>query len=331
MKTYYPTLDLTKLIMAICVIMIHVSLFQDINQTLYLLTCMGICRIAVPFFFVLTGYFYDINQKLGKNLKHYGILFGQFLFLEGIIFLPQTINDYQRGVFFRYFFRYFTSGFSGALWYLTASMLGFIVLHLFISHSHYFISFFIGLCLWFIGLSMDSYAGFFQFQPFISLAQMHMNIFNLPQAGLLTSLVYMNMGAIIHHYQIDCRYKKIFLVLAVICLELEAYFLNSCAIAYDGNIYISLLFCGPLLFLVVKESKLIRNRNLAKKCGHYSMYFYLLHPSLKHLLTAFSLPTLLRFFIVLFFTYVCSRMLMSLNFYKQNGVIKSSQHFKKTS
>ena len=306
MKTYYPSLDFMKFIMALSVIMIHVSLFQDSNHTLFLLTVMGVCRIAVPFFFVLTGYFYDMHKQLKKNIAHYSLWLIECLILESIAFLPQIITEYHQGVFFRYFFRHLTSGFSGALWYLTSSILGLIVLHFFISRSSYILPFLIGLCLWFVGLSMDSYAGFFHFVPFTTIAKMHMHIFNLPQAGLLTSLVYMSTGAMLHHYQIDMKYKKIFFILAVMCLELEAYFLNTYAIAYDGNIYVSLLFCGPLLFIIVKDSKIKLNTAFAKACGQYSMYFYFIHPSVIHLLRGFSMTSFICFVIVLCITYVCS-------------------------
>ncbi|MFR5266882.1 acyltransferase family protein [Clostridium sp.] len=63
-KTYnYGMLSVTKLIAAILVVMIHTMAFSSLSKDLWVATSLGICRVAVPFFFIISGYFF-------YNLKH---------------------------------------------------------------------------------------------------------------------------------------------------------------------------------------------------------------------------------------------------------------------
>lgn len=50
-------IDLAKYIASILIVALHAGLFQDISSKLYFVTVQYICRFAVPFFLVCTGYF----------------------------------------------------------------------------------------------------------------------------------------------------------------------------------------------------------------------------------------------------------------------------------
>ncbi len=66
----YQGIDVLKFIMAILVISLHIYPFTDINETLNYYTINWFSRLAVPFFFVCTGFFIfsgtigEINRKL---------------------------------------------------------------------------------------------------------------------------------------------------------------------------------------------------------------------------------------------------------------------------
>lgn len=61
-KNRNSTVDIAKYLAALLVIGIHTALFSDLNDTLYFVVVQIICRVAVPFFAVCTGYF------IGRNL-----------------------------------------------------------------------------------------------------------------------------------------------------------------------------------------------------------------------------------------------------------------------
>lgn len=57
MQQRNTAIDFAKYIASLMVAAIHVGLFADVNDTLYFLTVHIVCRVAVPFFAVCTGYF----------------------------------------------------------------------------------------------------------------------------------------------------------------------------------------------------------------------------------------------------------------------------------
>ena len=57
------TIDLAKYIASLMVIAIHVRLFEDVNETLDIFVVDILCRLAVPFFAICSGYFMQIMYK----------------------------------------------------------------------------------------------------------------------------------------------------------------------------------------------------------------------------------------------------------------------------
>ena len=58
------TIDLAKYIASLMIIAIHVSLFEDVNAILHIFVVDILCRFAVPFFAICSGYF---MQRMYKN------------------------------------------------------------------------------------------------------------------------------------------------------------------------------------------------------------------------------------------------------------------------
>lgn len=82
MKNRNVTVDLSKYIASLMVIAIHCDLFYDINTRLNFFTVNILCRLAVPFFAMCTGYFLSsklsFNDKLDKTKKNKQIVLKQW-------------------------------------------------------------------------------------------------------------------------------------------------------------------------------------------------------------------------------------------------------------
>ena len=68
----YPLIDCFRIIAAILVVTIHTSPLDTISPTLDFYLTRGLGRIAVPFFFITTAYFYFLNpskKRLYKIIK----------------------------------------------------------------------------------------------------------------------------------------------------------------------------------------------------------------------------------------------------------------------
>ena len=58
----YPLIDCFRIIAAILVVTIHTSPLDTISPTLDFYLTRGLGRIAVPFFFITTAYFYFLQN-----------------------------------------------------------------------------------------------------------------------------------------------------------------------------------------------------------------------------------------------------------------------------
>ena len=74
MKNRNYVIDIGKVIAAMMVIAIHTGLFSDVDDTVYFFVVHVLCRTAVPFFTVCSGYFmgkqYWGHPKKGTIFKH---------------------------------------------------------------------------------------------------------------------------------------------------------------------------------------------------------------------------------------------------------------------
>ena len=57
-KTEKNFLNVLKVFFAICIVSIHTSFLCDVDQTIYVWVNSYINSIAVPFFFVVAGFFF---------------------------------------------------------------------------------------------------------------------------------------------------------------------------------------------------------------------------------------------------------------------------------
>lgn len=133
-KKKYAAIDIAKYISALLVVCIHTYPFYEISETFNTYWIQTLCRMAVPFFFVTSGFFFfrkwdPENKEANKeNLKKYiGRLLKLYL-IWTVIYLPYTIWDYAHSNFqFYHIFAYMRdvilNGSYYHLWFLPALML----------------------------------------------------------------------------------------------------------------------------------------------------------------------------------------------------------------
>lgn len=90
------SLDYLKLTFAVCVVALHCDLIRDTSQIYGDILVNGIFRIAVPFFFVINGYFLPSNEDSRKAwLLRVSSLYAAWT----IIYAPFWIGDYSSNAF----------------------------------------------------------------------------------------------------------------------------------------------------------------------------------------------------------------------------------------
>lgn len=117
------TIDVMKLIMAILVVGIHTEPF---GFNIWLDRGFGmITRLCVPFFFVVSAYFYQSNQK--RSITKFLSRIFWLYFIWSIIYLPFDFHKIVNMSSGKLVDRFLWSGNEHALWYLCGCMIGFII------------------------------------------------------------------------------------------------------------------------------------------------------------------------------------------------------------
>ena len=163
----------------------------------------------------------------------------------------------------------------------------------------------VGLLLYFVAMTNDSYSSLFLGTNLQKLSLIHTQIWTWPPAGLGESLLFVSIGMKIYETNRQDRRNIYMLIVSFIMLFFESYFLQSMS-PKDANCYISLIFCAPLLFIeCLKKFRISFNTELL---GKISMYIYMTHPIVLAIICNFVVfnNTFYKFFVVTFVTLLIS-------------------------
>jgi len=257
--------------------MIHTSFLKNVNTALYNIITMGLCRIAVPFFFISSGYYYYKKISLNKDFKSYiyGLirLFVTFEIAEIIIYTIPVLPIIKQYGMMAYLWRIISVGAGGIYWYIVSLILSLLILTPLWKKKKIMPMLILGFILYFIVMTNDSYSTFFKDTYIQMIASIHTQIWTWPQAGLCSSLLYLSIGAFIYQTKPQIKYLNQLLGIFMILLMIEAYFLQSHQ-ANDANCYLSLVIVAPLIFIFVQNHSISLNTQIL---GKMSVYIYMLH------------------------------------------------------
>ncbi len=135
-KEQFRGVDAVKFIMAVCVIILHTHPLEGINHTLNFITADVLGRVAVPFFFMATGFLLAQRKEDGyffeiDHVKKYVYRILKLYIIWTAIYLPVIIykNIIDSGEGLRYGILtsirdFIFVGSYGHLWYLPATAVG---------------------------------------------------------------------------------------------------------------------------------------------------------------------------------------------------------------
>lgn len=238
----YNGIDLMKFLCAIMVFMIHITPFQ--GEVSEIAKCLNyglqriVCRVAVPFYFVSSGFFLFQKMPLYKPdpeiIKTYCF---KLLRLLGTWHVLLVVGG------------------TGHLWYLGATVVAVVLLSLCL---HFRIKFgyicTIACVLYGIGLLGDAYYGIaapLENIPFFNLLfKAYAFVFSITRNGVFMGFIFVLMGAAFANCRITLKPRTALTGFAVsmLCLVAEGYLLKHHDIPDDYNMYIFLLPAAFFLF-----------------------------------------------------------------------------------
>ena len=265
MKALKISIDKFRIIAAILIIAIHIFPFASINETVDFVFTHVICRIGVPFFFMVTGYFVlpkaieDKNKLIKytlKIIKIYAICILIYLpinlyagQLNNITIIEAIKNICINGTFYH-------------LWYFPAVILGIWVTYFFIKHLNKTSSIISIVILYIIGIFGDSYFGISKQSIIISKTyDAIFMIADYTRNGLFFAPIFISLG-----YSFNNMKNKISQNKSAIFAIISMFFM-----IFEGIILV------PTMFFIFNILVQINNEN-NKKLRNIATIIYIMHP-----------------------------------------------------
>jgi len=284
----YNMINIMRLVCALLVIVIHTMAFAQFGDTAKYITSDVIARIAVPFFFITSGFFLysKINSKgyIKKYTKKLVILYLIITALNIVILFPRIVylismSSSPVEIVTLFIKALFVNGFSGALWYFPALILSTIFVYIFVKKD--WIKALIGFSILFfaIGLMGDSYQNLIINTPLMKIVDIYNVVFDLTRNGFCIGVPFITIGVVINKFNLSEKVKNIEILILIfsVLYGLEAYLVISNGIFRDTNIYISLVFIVPLIFIWAMKSKIEISQRKSSLFREMSIWVYGLH------------------------------------------------------
>lgn len=282
-------LDSFRVIAAILVIAIHTSPLLSIDELADFTLTRIVGRVAVPFFFMCTGFFF--LQKLGTDQNRNVHLLKQFLLKVGKLYVVSILLYIPVNVYAGYFTNEFTvftalkdllfNGTLYHLWYFPGIMLGVCISSFLYTRLSAWKTFGITVVLYGIGLFGDSYFGLAQMFPYVeSFYQSLFRLFDYTRNGIFFAPVFIVMGGMIGNLSRQRRIKQkvgayvIGLGVSASLLLAEGLLLHAHQLQRHDSMY---LFLIPTMFFLFQFLLSVKGKN-RPYLRKLSLYVYVVHP-----------------------------------------------------
>ena len=239
-------IDITRFLIALCIVAIHVYPFVSFNETFDYMITRVLFRIGVPFFLMLTGYY--ILPKVLKNkqvLKEYTFKILKLYVISILIYLPINIyNGYFSHFEILTFIKdIFINGTFYHLWYFPALILGLWITYYCIKKFTFSQVICFAIFLYIIGLFGDSYYGMIKNTFLKNVYDCLFCLFDYTRNGLFYAPIFLYVGYYfsIQKHKITDKKNTYFLFLSFLTMMIEGFLLYYFHIPKHNSMYLFLL------------------------------------------------------------------------------------------
>lgn len=281
-REHYDTgIDWLRLAAAILVIAIHTSPLADFSETGNFILTRVLARIAVPFFFITSGYFllsryHDSDRKLRHFLKKTGWIYGASILLylplnfrNGYFSQSQLLPELLKDLIF--------DGTMYHLWYLPASMLGMLIAWKLVEKLDFSKGLVMALLLYLVGLFGDSYYVVVEKLPLLKAFYDRLfELFDYTRNGLFFAPVFLMLGGFIadERRKLSSVEAGVGFLISLGLLLAEALILHRHGFQRHDSMYVFLL---PAMYFLFHLVLLWKGRRIPL-LRPASLVVYLIHP-----------------------------------------------------
>lgn len=176
----YAAVDIARYVSALLVVAVHTYPFLEISEEFNTLFIATVCRLAVPFFFTSSGYFFfrkltGSHEKDVKKLRRHLFRIFRLYLVWTVIYIPYTVWNYATTGFdlfsvFALVRDFFLNGSYYHLWFLPALILGTVIVYERGRKTGIGGVLKMGMILYFIGYLINVYAPIWRTIPYVEVA-----------------------------------------------------------------------------------------------------------------------------------------------------------------
>lgn len=288
----YTGIDVFRLVAAVLIITIHTSPLAGLSETGDFILTRIVARVAVPFFFVTSGFFL-ISRYHYQTAKLCAFVKKTLLIYGAAIALYIPVNLYNGYFKMEYLLPNLIKDivFDGTLyhlWYLPASVIGGVIAWGLVKKLDYRKAFAVAAAFYLVGLFGDSYYGVIKNVPILSgFYALIFQVSDYTRNGIFFAPVFFITGGFIADYsdrgenksEIACdqsvrKKSGVCFGLSMALMLVEGLVLHHFQVQRHDSMYVFLLPCVYFLFLMLLQfrgKRYVWLRDL-------SLVVYLIHP-----------------------------------------------------
>lgn len=293
-----------KLFFAFCVVAIHTQLLKDFSESINWYITHLIFRLAVPFFFVASGYFYankflptseDKTKRMEVCKSFITKLLPPFIVFSsiGLIFYAIPLFLQKENILIIIIKLCRTAIFypRGAMWYIAATMLAVYIFSKFWEKRK--LLSLIAIISYSLTLLCNSYYFLIANTPVAIVINNYMHIFLSARNGIGVGLIFVGIGIwlALNNNRFDKKSIKsiaIMFLFAYFLLILEVIYTFQKKVLDDSSLFISLPLVSALLFELAQRIILPYTKATSILLRKLSIYIYFLHPVFNQIIFLFS-------------------------------------------
>ena len=284
-------LDFFRLFFAVCVVAIHTQALDGLPQATAFWITQGVLRLAVPFFFVTSGFFLGRKidgqgQEVLEVLSRYSRRLLVPLLLVGgangaLELLTRRLVDqkslrYLAGHFIRHtlFYPY------GAMWFVQACIVGAWMLYPFLKRKKTGLALLAGGALYGWALLCNTYYFLAGAAGLDGAAASYLEWFLSARNGVFVGFFLLALGIWTWKWYsagIWKKWRRKILACAVVLYAAEIYLTQNCAYRDDRALYLMHILLVPVLILCLADSRLPVPARLALRFRRASAWLYFSH------------------------------------------------------
>lgn len=299
-------IDLLKYVSALLIAAIHCNLFRDVSGTLYFAVVNVLCRFAVPFFAMCTGYFLAkwekktddsaaSNRLLFRQEKKLVLLYAVWTIVYLLWSIPKWVRTgwFSAHAFLDYAVCAATKGAYVHLWYLLSLILALPLFWLCLKKCKPKQMLALAICLYAVKTIRYAYYIFLPPQAGEALALSDRFPALFDAVFCILPLLLLGAYCSMESRRLSVRRMIIVAVSMLIFLISEKQMLVVLGRSSITYLFFALPLANYVFRAVLTINRPIKNRTLVRTLGTASLFIYCVHPMFAELFAAS--PTYLRF------------------------------------